>query len=184
MQKLLILLIAVAASGCASAESKKSEQSPHVNVSAAASVTPTPMGSNDFTALKKFAENYEPKSGREVIPSPPVLSPELSKLVGEAARTESRAHEPFVVLIFLKLGRFHVEHFKQSYELGRENPLTKEFYRLIGETKYERAELMGSYLAENYVKNHADLLDYAPIKAEMLRIDKAGEKIRREALKN
>jgi hypothetical protein len=145
---------------------------------------PTSMDSTVLAPLKRFAESYEPKSGREVIPSPPVLDPKLSELIANASKTESRAHEPYVLLIFLKLSRFNIEHFKQSYELGRENPLTKEFYRIIGETNYEKAELMPSYLSDNYVEKHPELLEYAPIKAEMQRIEKAGEKIKPEALKN
>lgn len=139
------------------------------------------MSSSDFAPLKQFAESYEPRSGSEVIPSPPVLDSRLSNLIGSAAKSESRAHEEYVLLIFLKLYRFHIEQFKQSYELGRDNPLTKEFYRLIGESNYERAERMSSSLAENYVKKRPELLDYAPVKAEMQRIEKAAAKIEREA---
>lgn len=181
MLRVFLLIIATTTVSCNSAEIKKLEPDLPAYVT---SVSPTPMSPSDFAPLKRFAESYEPKSGREVIPSPPVLGPKLSEMVASAAKADSRAHEAYVVLIFLKLSRFHAEHFKQSYELGRGNPLTKEFYRLIGETNYEKAELMPSYLAENYVRKHPDLLHYAPIKSEMQRIDKAGEKIKHDALKN
>jgi hypothetical protein len=184
MLRLSILLFVIASLSCSSAEIKQAAPDVNVNVAKITSVSPTPVESTDFAPLKRFAESYEPKSGREVIPSPPVLDPKLSELIANASKTESRAHEPYVILIFLKLSRFNIEHFKQSYELGRENPLTKEFYRLIGETDYEKAELMASYLADNYVDKHPELLEYAPIKAEMQRIEKAGEKIKRESLKN
>ncbi len=179
MLRLSILLLATASVSCSSGEIKQSAPDHNADVAKIASVSPTPMDPIVFAPLKRFAESYEPKSGREVIPSPPVLDPKLSELIANASKTESRAHETYVLLIFLKLSRFNIEHFKQSYELGRENPLTKEFYRIIGETNYEKAELMPSYLSDNYVEKHPELLEYAPIKAEMQRIEKAGEKIKK-----
>lgn len=179
MLRLFILLLAAGSVSFDSAEIDQSVPDLNVNMAKIARVSPTPMDPTDFAPLKRFAESYEPKSDRQAIPLPPLLDPKLSDLIANAAKTGSRVHEPYVVLIFLKLSRFNIEHFKQSYELGRENPLTKEFYRLIGETNYEKAEFMASYLVDNYVEKHPELLEYAPIKAEMKRIEKAGEKIKR-----
>lgn len=134
----------------------------------------------DLSKLRKYAESYEPKSGWVVIPDPPVPNEEILQVISKAANSGTREHEKFVVLIFLRLSRFQIENFKQNYELGRTNPLTKEFYRLIGQSDYERAEFMPSYLADNYVKKNVQLRDYKLIDVEMKRIDKAGERIKQE----
>lgn len=131
----------------------------------------------DIATLKEFAERYQPRSGREVIPSPPVLNEKLLTIIERLARAESRDHEKYVVLIFLRLSRFHVENFKQHYELGRENPLTKEFYRLIGRESSISREFMPSSLADDYVASQPELLKYSLIDGEMKRIKKAGNRI-------
>lgn len=141
---------------------------------------PTPVNSKDLDPLRRFAEAYEPRSGGVVIPSPPVLDQNLSEIIARTAKSDSREHERYVLLIFLKISRFQIENFKQRYELGRENPLTKEFYRLIGENNYEKAEIMLAHLADNYVGKTPLLLQYEPIKAEMARIEKAGARIEME----
>ncbi len=124
--------------------------------------------------LKSFATSYEPKSGKEgVIPFAPQLNSDIKMEISRFAKSGTRKHEKFVVLIFLKLYRFHLENFNQSYELGRENELTKEFYRLIGRSDYERAELMSSYLAYKYAVSNPGLLEYSEIKREIDRIEKA-----------
>jgi hypothetical protein len=115
-----------------------------------------------------------------VIPDPPVPNEEILQVISKAANSGTREHEKFVVLIFVRLSRFQIENFKQNYELGRTNPLTKEFYRLIGRSDYEKAEFMPSYLADIYVEKNPDLLNYSLIGAEMKRIANAGERIKRE----
>ena len=69
-----------------------------------------------------------------------ILNEKLLKVLSELSASGSREHEKYVILIFIRLSRFEIELFHQRYELGRENPLTKEFYRLIGETKYGKLE--------------------------------------------
>ncbi|MEP7147270.1 MAG: hypothetical protein ABI857_00100 [Acidobacteriota bacterium] len=140
----------------------------------------SPLSSNDLATLKKYAEAYEPKSGREVIPSPPIPNDRISEIIAKASKSNSRDHEAFIILIFLRLSRFQIEHFRQRYELGRDNPLTREFYRLIGENDYARREIMLAYLADNYVEKNPELLNYPLIDAEMQRIDMAGKKIENE----
>jgi len=43
---------------------------------------------------------------------------------------------------------------------------------------------MDSYLAVDYVDKHSELLEYAPIRTEMQRMDQARERIRRESMKD
>ena len=139
-----------------------------------------PANSSDMVTIRKYAESYEPRSGREVIPSPPVPNDRILKIISDLASAKSREHEKYIILIFLRLWRFQVEHFKQSYELGRSNPLTKEFYRPIGRVDYEKAEFLPAYLADNYVEKHSELLEYPLIAVEIARIAKAAEKIKKE----
>jgi len=141
----------------------------------------TTENSQDVAIVKKFAESYEPKStNQSVIPSPPEPSEKVLQSILNLENNKSREHEKYVVLVFLRLYRFHIENFKQSYELGRDNLLTKEFFRIIQSNDYQKAELMPSYLAHTYVKENAELLKYNLIEKEMERIEKAGEKIKKE----
>jgi len=165
-------------------DSVRTGTDPNVNADASPTVTPTPLRAVDLEPLKRFAESYEPRSGREVIPSPPALDERLSGLIAAAAQTGSRDHERYVLLIFLKLYRFHVENFSQSYALGRGTPLTTEFYRLIGEADEPDAEPVRSSAVATYIKDHPELLEYEPIRREMERIEKAEESIKRRALRN
>ncbi len=137
--------------------------------------------STDVYIFRDYAESYEPKSTkRQAIPYPPALEGKVSQAISNLANSQSREHEKYVVLVFLRLYRFHIENFKQSYELGRDNPLTKEFFRLAGEDNYQKAEFMPSYLASNYVEKNPELLKYPLIEKEMKRIEKAGEEIKKE----
>jgi hypothetical protein len=135
----------------------------------------------DVLILKRYAENYEPKSTKlQVIPSPPVPNEKVLQAISNLANTQSREHEKYIMLIFLRLSRFQIEHFKQRYELGRDELLTKEFFRLIGEADYQKAEIMPAYLVDNYVEKNTELLKYSLIEKEMARIEKGGEKIKKE----
>jgi hypothetical protein len=134
---------------------------------------------SDLAIFKKFAESYEPRSGREVIPSPPVADEKILKIIENLVSAQSREHEKYVLLIFIRLSRFQVEHFRQRYELGRDNPLTKEFYRLIGREASINPEFMPAYLADKYVEAHPELLEYPLINVEMKRIAKAESEIKK-----
>lgn len=141
----------------------------------------TVASSSEIAAIRKFAEAYEPRSsGRQIIPSPPTPPNDVSTAIDHLASVQSREHEKYIILIFLKIERFHIEHFKQGYELGREGLLTQEFYRLIGKANYKDAEAMLSGLASGYVDQHSELRDYSPVAKEMDRIAKAGKRIAEE----
>ena len=182
---IIVLSLAIAvvvAPGC----SRRSFENASI-ANAGALPAPTPLSVElstlsqaELSTLQKYAEAYEPKSGREVIPSPPVPDEKISQIISKAANSPSREHEKFVVLIFLRLSRFQIENFNQRYELGRTNPLTKEFYRLIGRTNFKTAEINLAYLADNYVETNPELLEYNLINAEMQRIAKAGERIKKK----
>lgn len=165
-------------------DSVRTGTDPNVNADGPPTVMPTPLPAVDLEPLKRFAESYEPRSGREVIPSTPALDDRLSGLIAAAERTGSRDHERYVLLIVLKLHRFHVENFSQSYALGHGTPLTTEFYRLIGEADEPDAEPVRSSAVATYIKDHPELLEYEPIRREMERIEKAAETIKRRALRD
>lgn len=135
----------------------------------------------DIAIIKNYAEKYEPKPEKNtVIPSTPNPDDNVLQAVNALANSESRAHEKYIVLIFLRLHRYHIEHFKQSYDLG-ENPLAKEFYRLTFNNYKLRGEPNLSYLAENWVEKNPELLKYSLIENEIKRIKKGyGKKIRKE----
>ena len=181
----IVLNLAIAGTSCSSVsvENPGLVNSVELPTPSPSSVEASNLTAADLSTLQKYAEGYQPKSGREVIPSPPVPDEKITQIIAKAAETRSRDHEKFVVLIFLRLSRFQIENFKQRYELGRSNPLTKEFYRLIGRDDYERAETMLAYLADDYVDRNPDLLEYKLIEAEMRRIDKAGDRIKNELIK-
>ena len=181
----IILAIGIAAS-C----SPITNEAPAESVIVVEGPTPVPvpekiyvLSADELASLEKFAENYQPKSGRQVIPSPPVPNEKISKIIAKAANSNSREHEKFVVLIFLRISRFQIENFKQRYELGRINLLTKEFYRLIGRNDFEMREMNLAYLADDYVEKNPELRQYELIDVEMQRIAKAGERIMNDSNK-
>src|SRR5690242_3540605 len=88
-------------------------------------VKATPANPADLEAIRKFAESYQPKSGRVVIPEVPELDDKLLKILSGFSASGSREHEKYIILIFLRISNFHRDHFKQSYELGRTNPLMR-----------------------------------------------------------
>lgn len=135
----------------------------------------------DIAILKTYAESYEPKSTKQSVTQiPPEPSEKVLQAISNLANSQSREHEKYIVLIILRLSRFQIENFKQRYELGRDNPLTQEFFRIIGVNDYKRREFLPSYLADNYVEENPELLKYPLIEKEMKRIEKAGEKIKKE----
>ena len=161
----------------------KTEDHPSQQVSETTLEKSLPVQANpaDIAILKTYAESYEPKSTKQSVtqdaPEPPE---EVLQAISNLANSQSREHEKYIVLIFLRLSRFQVENFKQRYDLGRDNPLTQEFFRIIGINDFKRAEFLPSYLAENYVEKNPGLLKYPLIEKEMKRIEKASEKIRKE----
>jgi hypothetical protein len=134
------------------------------------------LSEDDLEYVRRFAEAYEPKSGDVVIPSPPEPDKRVSNILAIVAENGTRDHEKFVILIFLRLSRFQSVHFKQGYELGRTNPLTVEFYRLIGLEDYQKRELITPGEAEIYVRTHPELRRYPPIDREMRIIDEIDKK--------
>jgi len=187
-ENLAILFISIFIWSCSSATSLPSMKPYTDGGTTSANLLPTPDKSpspqpnaQDIAILKNFAEKYEPRSTQaSVIPSPPLLNQITAQAVTNLAATGSREYEKYIVLIFLRISWFQIEHFKQRYELGRTNPLTQEFYRLVGENDYIHKEMMLPYLADDYVQKHPELLEYKLIKREMERIAKAGEKIKKE----
>ena len=49
-----------------------------------------PVVPEDLATIQKFAESYEPRSGREVIPSPPEANEKVLKLLSDFAASGSR----------------------------------------------------------------------------------------------
>lgn len=137
---------------------------------------------NDLETVKKYAESYEPKSTKnQAIPSPPYPNEKVMKAINALSSNQSREHERYIILIFLRIYRFHLEHFQQSYDLVDipENSLTNEFYRLIGVDPHKE-EMTLSSLAPNWVRGNPKLLEYDLIKKEMTRIDNASKRNRDE----
>ena len=180
-----ILLTVTVTSNCYSGSSEMSarhqKNRPVLDESVTEAETPQSqsylLSSEEIAELKKYAENYQPKSGREGIPSPPVLPEKISQIIAKAAAANSREHEKFVMLIFVRIARFHRENFKQTYELGRTNALTIEFYRLIGRDDFAGRERNSSALVEAYIEKNPELQHYALIEAEMQRIAKMSARI-------
>lgn len=148
-----------------------------------ANITPQTARDNsaDVLIIRKYAEKYQPKSGKvAVIPSPPEPPEKVLQAIFNLVRDNSTEHEKYILLIFVRINRFHIENFKQSYELGRENPLTKEFYRIVKAKNVEKAEFMSSSLASSYAYDNKGLLEYPLIKKEIERLDKIVDKQTKE----
>src|SRR5215203_1271350 len=114
--------------------------------------TPDSAVAASLDAIRKFAEKYEPRSSdAQTIPSAPEPNEKLSKALDDVSRTQTREHEKYIVLIFLKLDRFQIEHFKQRYEIGN-GQLAKEFYLLIGDDPKPGGEPRLTYEAETWIE--------------------------------
>lgn len=136
---------------------------------------------NDIAVVKEYAEDYEPKfTEQAVIPSPPEPNEKVLQAISNLRNNGNQEYEKYIMLIYLRLYRFHVENFRQSYELGRDNPLTKEFFEIIKSNDYQKAEMIPSSLAKNCVEENPELLKYGLIEKEMKRIKKAEEKIQKD----
>ena len=143
---------------------------------------PSPINPADLEVVKRFAESYEPKSTKnEVIPPPPCPNEKVVRALKALAESQTREHEKYIVLMFLRLYRFYIEHFQQSYNLESipDNPLTLEFFRLA-KLDYQKDEDEQSSVAADWVDRNPQLLDYALIKKEMIRIDKASKRNKKE----
>jgi hypothetical protein len=145
--------------------------------------------------IRDYAEEFQPKidiekdEKGEEYKRPPFAFTEypdqrILTALNALASAESREHEKYIILIFLRHYRAQVELAHQSYELREvsdsfgepKNPLSKEFLRLMNVNPKGR-EFLSSGEAHTWVVNHPELLTYAPIKAEMERIDKAYRQI-------
>lgn len=174
----LVFLRQNSSSGLAKTEERPSQQVLEATLKKSPLVHANPT---DIAILKTYTESYEPKSTKQSVTQDAPEPPEkVLQAISNLANSQSREHEKYIVLIFLRLSRFQVENFKQRYDLGRDNPLTQEFFRIIGIDDFKRAEFLPSSLAENYVEKNPELLKYPPIENEMRRIEKASEKIKKE----
>jgi hypothetical protein len=92
----------------------------------------------ELAVIRQYAEQYQPNPKRiDNLDMPPH---EVTEALNVLSNSETQQHEPYVVLILLKIYRNHYEHGHQSYELrggmgGRgeaKNPILKEYCRLVG----------------------------------------------------
>jgi hypothetical protein len=179
----LFCLMATTLFGCQNRTGKPRETaSPQPLTTHSAKASPLPIDPADLDTVRRYAEAYEPKSLKDVrVPSPPYLDGDVLRALKGLADSHSREHEKYIVLIFLRIYRFHLEHFHQSYDLSEGyasqpdvNPLTAEFFRLIS---YQRHEADLSIVAADWVAKNPDLLEYPLIRREMVRIVKADKRI-------
>lgn len=143
--------------------------------------------------VKDYAERYEPQIRKvdledvgEVRAPPGQFSdvPDAKTLaaVEKLASANSRAHEKYILLIFLRHHRANVEIAHQSYALqdlrekGFANPLVKELCRLI-DCKPPDTEPMFSGVEYSWVKRHREFQQYEPIRVEMKRIEAVEKQI-------
>ena len=178
-----LFFIATACSIQSSQQRLATESSEIQNPSFHPTASPSPIkvenlqvNPTDLTIIKNYAESYEPTPKKNtVIPSTPTPNEKVMQAIDALANSQSREHEKYIVLIFLRLHRYHAENFKQSYDLGG-NPLAREFYRLTLENYNPKGEPKLSYIAENWVKKNPELLKYSLIADEIKRLKKQEKK--------
>jgi hypothetical protein len=91
----LVVCVSIAASCSSVAPPDSSHESEGTSL---VILTPTTvqvsvLSSDEIAELKNYAEAYQPRSGREVIPSPPVLPEKISQIIAKASAANSREHE-------------------------------------------------------------------------------------------
>lgn len=141
----------------------------------------------EVATVKEYAESYQPQirkekdeDGSEILIPPSAFNdmPDANTLaaIDRLASVGSRAHEKYILLIFLRHHRAQIEMAHQSYELQPNNPLVKELCRLI-DCFPPDAEGMFSGVEYSWVKRHPGFQQYEPIRAEVKRIEAAEKQI-------
>ena len=137
----------------------------------------TAYANSALDELRKFAEQYEPLPEQgAAIPHLPSAPPNIVAGLNELSSNKHSLHEKYIVLIALKLYRFHFENFHQSYDLrGPErwpdNPFLKELCRLWALDCMNK-EFIPSSMA--YFKSRDNnQFNYPEIAVELNRIKKA-----------
>jgi hypothetical protein len=133
----------------------------------------------ELVVVKNYAEQYQLDSRHItfLLEMPP---PEIGEALKVLSGTKTRKHEPYVLLVLLKLYRNHYLHAHQSYELrevgSREvkNPLLKEYCRLTGIYPVFW-EFLPSDHVYGWIEEHPKVLEYPALATEMRKTRKLVE---------
>ena len=121
--------------------------------------------------VRNYAEQYQPNPKRiDNLQMPPH---EVTGALNALSNFETRQHEPYVVLILLKIYRNHYEHAHQSYELREgsggkgeaKNPILREYCRLVG-LNPRAEEFLPSGHVYGWIEKHPQLLQYTALSKE------------------
>lgn len=146
-----------------------------------------PESSIDISPLREFANSYEP-AGTEAVPIPILPTPPRNVLRVLQKHPVNDEYCRHVTLVLLKLDRFHVERFHQSYDI-REVPHGKRgirngFFsafarmaRITDEWDPNKLDYLGSSVVEHWIELHAYEVRDDRIKRELKRIRAVREKI-------
>lgn len=146
-----------------------------------------PESSIDISPLREFANSYEPAATEAIaIPILPTPPPNVLRVLQKHPVNDEYCRH--VTLVLLKLDRFHVEHFSQSYDIrevrngkrGIRNGFLSAFARMAritDEWDPDRLDYLGSGVVEHWIDLHAYGVRDDRIKRELKRIRAVREKI-------
>ena len=131
--------------------------------------------------LRHFAETYEPIPAEgSAIPDLPIPPKGIEAAIGFMKDNNYKHHEEYIILVFLKLYRFHIENFHQSYDLRDsnrqvKNPLLVELCRLW-KLRCDNVEFLPSSIVYKSIKEK-NTYGYPKIDEELARINAAIESV-------
>lgn len=146
---------------------------------------------SDISPLCEFANSYEP-AATEAMPCPMLPTPPHNVLEVLRKHPVNDEYCRHVTLVLLKLDRFHVEQFHQSYDIrqvhngkrGIHNGFLSAFARMVritDEWDTNRLDYLESSIVEHWIALHAYVVRDDRIKRELERVHAVREAIRRQA---
>ena len=141
----------------------------------------------DISPLREFADSYEP-TATEAMPCPILPTPPRNVLRVLQKHPVNDEYCRHVTLVLLKLDRFHVERFHQSYDIrqvpnckrGIRNGFLSAFARMAritDEWDPDKLDYLGSSVVEHWIDLHVYEVRDDRIKRELKRIRAVREKI-------
>jgi hypothetical protein len=136
---------------------------------------PPANAEKELAVVKQYAEQYQPATN-EITYDLEVPPPRVVEALNFLRKTRTRDHEPYILLMLLKLYNNHYEHAHQSYELRESdtrtvrNPILKEYCRLAGIHPLFWEFLPSGHVV-SWIKMHPKVLEYHALASEMQRTE-------------
>ena len=140
-------------------------------------------------ALRIYAETYEPNAGMGIVPHLPMPPRDVVSAIERSQKRDEDDCGRYITLIILRLHRYYLENFRQSYDLRVhtpegfqiDNPILTAFCNLARIDIWEatQQESLSSWVVMDWVNLHPYYRNYPLIRDELERVEDARKKIKR-----